>query len=100
MSKMGMKSDSSTSRDRRGNTVMMAFWHLLKAFAEPPEDKPDLWVVVNACFEALEFGICYLWCMWKLVLKSGLLDVHLPFRESQDSKKLRKAAPRRHSSVA
>jgi alpha-1,3-glucosyltransferase len=66
--------------------VMMAFWHLLEAFAEPPEDKPDLWAVVNACFGALGFGICYLWCTWKLVLKSGLVDEHLRFRESQDSK--------------
>jgi hypothetical protein len=47
---LGMKSDSPTSRDRRGNTVMMAFWHLLKAFAEPPEDKPDLWVVRQRMF--------------------------------------------------
>ena len=66
--------------------VMMAFWHLLEAFAEPPENKPDLWVVVNACFGAVGFGICYLWCTWKLVLRSGLLDEYLQFRESQDSK--------------
>ena len=66
--------------------VVMAFWHLLEAFAEPPESKPDLWVVVNACFGAFGFGICYLWCTWKLILKSGLVDEHLHFRESQDSK--------------
>jgi alpha-1,3-glucosyltransferase len=66
--------------------VIMAFWHLLEAFAEPPEGKPDLWVVVNACFGAVGFGVCYLWCTWKLVLKSGLLDKYLVFRDSQDSK--------------
>jgi alpha-1,3-glucosyltransferase len=66
--------------------VMMAFWHLLEAYANPPEDKPDLWVVVNACFGAAGFGICYFWCTWKLILKSGLLDKHLRFRESQGSK--------------
>jgi alpha-1,3-glucosyltransferase len=66
--------------------VIMAFWHLLEAFAEPHEGKPDLWVVVNACFGAVGFGVCYLWCTWKLVLKSGLLDKYLVFRDSQDSK--------------
>lgn len=54
--------------------IVMAFWHLLAAFAPPPEDKPDLWVVVNSCVGAGAFGICYLWCFWKLVLESGLLD--------------------------
>lgn len=54
--------------------VVMAFWHLLAAFAAPPEDKPDLWVVVNSCVGAFGFGICYLWCTWKLISESGLLD--------------------------
>lgn len=67
--------------------VAMAFWHLLAAYAEPPASKPDLWVVVNACFGAFGFGICYLWCTWKLVVKSGLLDDHLTFRAGQDLKR-------------
>ncbi|KAI1612327.1 alpha-1,3-glucosyltransferase [Exophiala viscosa] len=54
--------------------IIMAFWHLLAAFASPPEDKPDLWIVANACVGAVAFGICYLWCLWKLVSESGLLD--------------------------
>jgi alpha-1,3-glucosyltransferase len=54
--------------------IVMAFWHLLAVFADPPEDKPDLWIVVNACIGAGGFGICYLWCLWKLILESGLLD--------------------------
>ncbi|KAK4947868.1 Glucosyltransferase-like protein [Elasticomyces elasticus] len=54
--------------------IVMAFWHLLEAFASPPEDKPDLWIVANACVGAVAFGICYLWCLWKLVSESGLLD--------------------------
>ncbi|EXJ88741.1 alpha-1,3-glucosyltransferase [Capronia coronata CBS 617.96] len=54
--------------------VVMAFWHLLAAFAAPPEDKPDLWVLSNACIGAPCFGVCYLWCFWKLVSESGLLD--------------------------
>ena len=54
--------------------VVMGFWHLLDAFAETPEGKPDLWVVVNACVGAVGFGICYLWCTWKLITESGLMD--------------------------
>ena len=65
--------------------VVIAFWHLLAAFAEPPDDKPDLWVVVNACIGAVGFGICYLWCTGKLILESGLLDDYLHFRSSQDA---------------
>jgi len=30
--------------------------------------------VVNACIGAACFGLCYLWCFWKLILESGLLD--------------------------
>jgi alpha-1,3-glucosyltransferase len=62
--------------------VVMAFWHVLAAFATPPEDKPDLWVVVNACIGAACFGICYLWCLWKLVLESGLLDGYFEDRSA------------------
>lgn len=61
--------------------IVMAFWHLLAAFASPPEDKPDLWVVVNSCVGAVAFGICYLWCFWKLISESGLLDGHLPEKQ-------------------
>jgi alpha-1,3-glucosyltransferase len=64
--------------------VVMAFWHLLAAFAEPPTDKPDLWVVVNACVGAVGFGICYLWCTWKLVSESGLLEEYFSYRRSED----------------
>jgi alpha-1,3-glucosyltransferase len=58
----------------------MGFWHLLDAFAVPPEDKPDLWVVVNACAGAVGFGICYLWCTWKLIEESGLLGDYFDHR--------------------
>jgi alpha-1,3-glucosyltransferase len=61
--------------------VVMAFWHILEAFAIPPEDKPDLWVVVNACFGAVGFGICYLWCTWKLIVESGLLDDYFAYQQ-------------------
>jgi len=62
----------------------MAFWHLLAAFATPPDNKPDLWAVVNACIGALGFGICYLWCFWKLVSESGLLDQYLAPQGSEE----------------
>jgi len=61
--------------------IIMAFWHLLEAFAVPPEDKPDLWVVVNSCFGAVGFGICYLWCTWKLICESGLLDDYFAYQQ-------------------
>jgi alpha-1,3-glucosyltransferase len=54
--------------------VAMMLWHGLEAFIPPPEGKPDLWAVVNVCLGAVAFGICYLWCTWKLVLGTGLLD--------------------------
>lgn len=57
--------------------ILMGFWHLLFAFAEPPADKPDLWIVVNACIGCVGVVICWGWCQWKLWLESGLLDEYL-----------------------
>lgn len=54
--------------------MAMILWHGLEAFIPPPKGKPDLWVVVNVCLGAAAFGVCYLWCTWKLVLGTGLLD--------------------------
>ena len=64
--------------------IIMAFWHLLAAFATPPEDKPDLWVVVNSCVGAACFGICYLWCTWKLITESGLLDDYFQHQQRRE----------------
>lgn len=52
----------------------MILWHVGEAFVPPPQDKPDLWIVLNVCLGATAFGICYLWCTWKLVLGTGLLE--------------------------
>jgi hypothetical protein len=71
----------------------MAFWHLLAAFASPPEDKPDLWIVANACVGAVAFGICYLWCLWKLVSESGLLDGYLGLEDAAEHDPSRVATP-------
>ena len=49
-------------------------WHVVEAFVPAPTDKPDLWVVANAIVGAGGFGICYLWCLWKLFWKSGLIN--------------------------
>ena len=61
--------------------IVMAFWHLLAVFAAPPDNKPDLWVVVNACVGFVGFAVCYCWCTWKLVLGSGLLDDYFEYTE-------------------
>lgn len=54
--------------------ALMGFWHLMAAFAEPPADKPDLWIVVNACVGFVGFAVCYLWCTWNLISESGIME--------------------------
>jgi alpha-1,3-glucosyltransferase len=53
--------------------LAMVGWHVAEAFVQPPADKPDLWTVTNALIGAGGFGICYLWCLWRLVVKSGIV---------------------------
>lgn len=53
----------------------MATWHIAEAFLSPPQSKPDLWVVINVGIGAVGFGICYLWCLWALVVESNPSDV-------------------------
>lgn len=69
-----------------GFYAAMLSWHLLEAFVEPPKGKPDLWVVLNAVIGAAGFGVCYLWCTWQLILKSGILDEWAGYRSEQDGK--------------
>lgn len=52
----------------------MLVWHGVESFVTPPSNKPDLWVVANVCVGAAGFGICYLWCLWRLAHDMGLLD--------------------------
>jgi alpha-1,3-glucosyltransferase len=56
-----------------GFYVLMCAWHIVEAVVEPPNGKPDLWVVVNVLIGAAGFGLCYLWCLWGLFRRSGLL---------------------------
>ena len=46
--------------------AFMVFWHILEAALQPPQSKPDLWVVVNVLVGAAGFASCYLWCLWTL----------------------------------
>jgi len=55
--------------------LAMATWHVVEAFVATPVGKPDLWVVINVLIGAAGFGICYLWCTWQLVARSGMLEL-------------------------
>lgn len=54
--------------------IAMAAWHVLERFLVPPPDKPDLWVVLNVLIGAAGFGMCYLWCLWRLLVESELVS--------------------------
>lgn len=79
----------STSAMHLGFYAMMIGWHLAEAFIETPKEKPDLWVVLNVMVGAAGLGICYLWCTWQLLLRSGILQEWFDFRAemSQERKK-------------
>ena len=65
----------------------MLVWHLLEAFVATPSGKPDLWAVINALIGAAGFGVCWLWCTWQLILRSGVLEDYFGVRirlEKQD----------------
>lgn len=53
--------------------IAMAVWHVLEAFVPPPADKPDLWTVANVGVGAAGFGLCYLWCLYRLVVESKII---------------------------
>lgn len=63
-------------------------WHIAEAFLPAPEDKPDLWVVANVVLGAGGFGLCYLWCLWSTIERSGVLyDLGLARRKEDEGKK-------------
>lgn len=70
----------STALLHLGFYAAMAIWHGVEAFVETPQDKPDLWVVLNVLIGAAGFGICYLWCTWQLIARSGVLEEWSGFR--------------------
>lgn len=94
-----------TSAMHLGFYATMIGWHLAEAFIESPEGKPDLWVVLNVMIGAAGFGICYLWCTWQLLLRSGILEDWFDFRTEMDQKegkgeKKRPLTPLPHGSKA
>ena len=66
--------------------AVMAAWHLLEAFVEMPKGKPDLWVVLNVLIGVVGFSICYLWCTWQLILRSGVMEEWFGFRAQMQAK--------------
>ncbi|KAL2271142.1 hypothetical protein VTJ83DRAFT_513 [Remersonia thermophila] len=56
-----------------GFYLLMLFWHVLVQFVVPPPDKPDLWVVANVGVGAAGFSLCYLWCLWRLMMQADIL---------------------------
>lgn len=74
-----------------GFYLAMVGWHVLEAFVLPPPTKPDLWVVLNVLIGAAGFGIAYLWCTWKLVQQSGVLNSGLgPTKKDTDIQQKKK----------
>ena len=58
----------------------MIIWHALEAFVTPPTDKPDLWVVINVLVGTAGFAVCWLWCTWQLISRSGVMEDYFGVR--------------------
>ena len=84
----------STSVMHLGFYAIIVTWHFAEAFVETPKGKPDLWVVLNVMVGAAGFGICYLWCTWQLLLRSGILQEWFDFRAEMSKKKGREEEKR------
>ena len=63
----------------------MVIWHFAEAFIQAPDGKPDLWVVLNVIIGAAGFGVCYLWCSWQVILRSGVMDEYFQIRRRLES---------------
>lgn len=83
---------TSTTLMHLGFYTFMVLWHAAEAFLDPPKTKPDLWVVLNVLIGAAGFGICYLWCTWQLISRSGVLEDWLGFRAHMQEKEKPKEA--------
>ena len=58
----------------------MLIWHGLDILVTPPAGKSDLWVVINAVVGAAGFAICWIWCTWQLILRSGVMEDYFGVR--------------------
>jgi alpha-1,3-glucosyltransferase len=56
-----------------GFFLAMALWHVLEKVVPAPAEKPDLWVVINVLIGAAGFGICYVWCLWRLMVEAEMI---------------------------
>jgi alpha-1,3-glucosyltransferase len=54
--------------------LSMIGWHVVEAFATPPADKPDLWVVLNVLIGASGFALAYAWSTGNLILQAYRLS--------------------------
>ena len=68
----------------------MIVWHVLEAFVETPEGKPDLWVVLNVLIGFAGFVICLVWCSWQLILRSGMMEDYFGVRRRIEAGNKRK----------
>lgn len=68
----------------------MIAWHIGEAFVPPRADKPDLWVVLNVLVGFAGFGICFLWCSWQLILRSGMMEDYFGVRLRLEAGKQKK----------
>lgn len=70
-----------------GFYAMMVIWHPLEAFVQTPKGKPDLWVVLNVVVGAAGFGMCFVWCTWQLILRSGVMEDYFGVRRRLEAGK-------------
>ncbi|MCJ1279164.1 Glucosyltransferase-like protein [Puttea exsequens] len=64
----------------------MIAWHVAEAYLEPPKNKLDLFVVLNVFIGCAGFSICYLWCTWQLILRTGILNEWFGFRAEMEER--------------
>lgn len=73
-----------------GTYAACAAWHVVESFVPPPSSKPDIFVVANVCIGAAGFAVCYLWCLWRLAIESGILeDLGIVKKQAKSEKKQR-----------
>ena len=90
---LALYTSSSSSRHSGGCSLLLATkllhlsfyaamlaWHILEAAVVPPTGKPDLWVVINVVVGAAGFAVCWLWCTWQLIVRSGVLEDYFGVR--------------------
>ncbi|KAL8645509.1 MAG: hypothetical protein Q9210_006668 [Variospora velana] len=73
-----------------GFYVVMIAWHMGEAFVPPPEGKPDLWVVLNVLIGFAGFGVCFIWCNWQLILRSGMMEDYFGDRQRMEAAQKKK----------